>query len=183
MVRLTVVRLEYSANVASFNKTESHQGGHRCCGGRLPNSPCFLLCASRLVPSAHEGNDVVQVSANLHTDPAIQHIRKMDHPLRASEPFLLVGLLANYDKFETQNQYRVRLADYVDDNGMEKVIESIGWTCKLLQDRYIAILDDSPAVWSIGGTLSYVGLGALARTKAPAPVLSEDEQRTLFSEQ
>lgn len=107
----------------------------------------------------------------------------MDHPLRASEPFLLVGLLANYDKFETQNQYRVRLADYVDENGMEKVIESIGWTCKLLQERYVAVLDDSPAVWSIGGTLSYVGLGALARTKAPAPALSEDEQRTLFGEQ
>lgn len=107
----------------------------------------------------------------------------MDHPLRASEPFLLVGLLANYDKFETHNQYKVRLADHVDGAGMEKVIESIGWTCKLLQERYVAILDDSPAVWSIGGTLSYVGLGALARTKAPAPVLSEDEQRTLFAEQ
>jgi hypothetical protein len=107
----------------------------------------------------------------------------MDHPLRASEPFLLVGLLANYNKFETQNQYRVRLGDYVEKNGMEKVIDSIGWTCKLLQDRYIAVLDDTRAVWSIGGTLSYVGLGALARTKASAPVLSEDEQRTLFGEQ
>jgi hypothetical protein len=107
----------------------------------------------------------------------------MNHPLRASEPFLLVGLLANYDKFETHNQYKVRLADYLDDAGMEKVIESVGWTCKLLQELYVGIMDDSPAVWSIGGTLSYVGLGALARTKAPAPVLSEDEQRTLFAEQ
>lgn len=107
----------------------------------------------------------------------------MDHPLRASEPFLLVGLLANYDKFETHNQYRVRLADYVDENAMQKVVESIGWTCKLLQDHYIAILDDTPAAWSIGGTLSYVGLGALARTKPAAPVLSEEEQRKLFAEQ
>jgi hypothetical protein len=107
----------------------------------------------------------------------------MDHPLRASEPFLLLGLLANYDKFETHNQYRVRLADYLDDNGMKKVIESVGWTCKLLRERYVGILDDGPAVWSIGGTLSYVGLGALSRTKAPSPVLTEDEQRTLFGEQ
>ena len=107
----------------------------------------------------------------------------MNHPLKASEPFLLVGLLANYDKFETHNQYKVRLADYLDAAGMEKVIESIGWTCRLLQECYVAILDDSPAVWSIGGTLSYVGLGALARTKAPAPVLSEDDQRTLFADQ
>lgn len=107
----------------------------------------------------------------------------MNHPLKASEPFLLVGLLANYDKFETHNQYKVRLADYLDAAGMERVIESIGWTCRLLQECYVAILDDTPAVWSIGGTLSYVGLGALARTKASAPVLSEDDQRTLFADQ
>lgn len=107
----------------------------------------------------------------------------MDHPLRASEPFLLVGLLANYDKFETHNQYRVRLADYVNEDAMQKVIESIGWTCKLLQDRYLAILDDTPTAWSIGGTLSYVGLGALTRSRPAAPTLSEDEQRVLFGEQ
>lgn len=107
----------------------------------------------------------------------------MDHPLRALEPFLLIGLLANYDKFETHNQYRMRLADYVNEDAMQKVVESIGWTCKLLQDRYVAILDDTPAVWSLGGTLSYVGLGALSRTKPAPPVLGEDEQRTLFGEQ
>lgn len=114
---------------------------------------------------------------------AMQHIRRMDHPLRASEPFLLVGLLANYDKFETQNQYRERLGDYCEDEPIEKVVQSIGWTCKLLQDHYVSIFDDSPAVWSIGNTLSYVGLGALTRTKPSAPVLSEDEQRTLFAAQ
>ncbi|GAB7329524.1 hypothetical protein MBLNU13_g01293t2 [Cladosporium sp. NU13] len=132
------------------------------------------------------GYQTAPVSYFVHRDlfPALmKHIQEMDHPLQASEPFLLVGLLANYDKFETQNQYKVRLAEYLDGAGMEKVIESIGWTCKLLQDLYVGIMDDSPAVWSIGGTLSYVGLGALARTKAPAPVLSEDEQRTLFAEQ
>lgn len=107
----------------------------------------------------------------------------MDHPLRAAEPFLLVGLLANYDKFETQNQYKERLADFCEDEPVEKVVQSIGWTCKLLQDHYVAICDDSPAIWSIGNTLSYVGLGALTRTKPAAPVLSEDEQRILFAEQ
>lgn len=107
----------------------------------------------------------------------------MDHPLRAAEPFLLVGLLANYDKFETHNQYRVRLADYVNEDAMQKVVESIGWTCKLLQERYIAIQDDTPAAWSIGNTLSYVGLGALAKSRPTTPSLTEDEQRTLFAEQ
>lgn len=112
-----------------------------------------------------------------------QHIQTMDHPLRASEPFLLVGLLANYDKFETHNQYRTRLADFIDEGTMQKIIEAVGWTCKLLRDRYISVLDDTPTAWSIGGTLSYVGLGALTKTKPAAPVLSEDEQRTLFGEQ
>lgn len=107
----------------------------------------------------------------------------MDHPLRAAEPFLLVGLLANYDKFETHNQYRVRLADYVNEDAMQKVVESVGWTCKLLQERYIAVQDDTPAAWSIGNTLSYVGLGALARSRPATPILSEDEQRSLFAEQ
>lgn len=107
----------------------------------------------------------------------------MDHPLRAAEPFLLVGLLANYDKFETHNQYRVRLADYVNEDAMQKVVESIGWTCKLLQERYVSIQDDTPAAWSIGNTLSYVGLGALTRSRPATPILSEDEQRSLFAEQ
>lgn len=112
-----------------------------------------------------------------------QLVHQLDHALQASEPFLLAGLLANYNKFEVHNQYRVRFADFVNEDTMHKVIDSVGWTCTLLRDKYIAVQDDTPAGWSIVGTLSYVGLGALAGAKPAPPVLTEDQQRELFATQ
>lgn len=113
----------------------------------------------------------------------LQLIHQLENPLRAAEPFLLTGLLANYNKFEVHNQYRIRFSDFVNDETIQNMIESVGWTCTLLRELYIAIQDDTPATWSIGGTLSYVGLGSLAGAKPAAPVLTEDQQKELFSEQ
>ncbi len=110
-------------------------------------------------------------------------VNELENPLRAAEPLLLAGLLANYNKFEVQNQYGVRFSDFVNHDTMTSIVESTSWTCKLLRDRYIGIQDDTPAGWSLGGTLSYVGLGALAGAQAAAPVLTEDRQRELFLEQ
>lgn len=112
-----------------------------------------------------------------------QLVHQLESPLQASEPLLLTGLLANYNKFEIHNQYRVRFADFVNEETMTKVVQSLAWTSTLLLERYVAILDDTPSTWTIGGTLSYVGLGSLAGTKPAAPVLTEDQQRALFSEQ
>lgn len=96
----------------------------------------------------------------------------------------MTGLLANYNKFESHNQYRVRLADFVNEETMTKVVQSIAWTTTVLRERYIAIQDDTPVGWSIGGTLSYVGLGSLAGAKKSAAlVLTEDQQKELFAEQ
>ena len=66
---------------------------------------------------------------------------------------------------------------------MKSIIESMAWTCMLMRELYIAIQDDTPAGWSIGETLSYVGLGALAGAKPAPPVLTEDQQKELFLEQ
>lgn len=67
---------------------------------------------------------------------------------------------------------------------MTKVLETIAWTTTVLRERYIAIQDDTPAEWSIGGTLSYVGLGSLTGgKKATALVLTEVQQKELFTEQ
>lgn len=111
-------------------------------------------------------------------------VHQLESPLQASEPFLLTGLLANYNKFESHNQYRVRLADFVNEDTMTKVVESISWTTTVLRERYIAIQDDTPVGWSIGGTLSYVGLGSLTSAKKPAAlVLTEDQQKELFAAQ
>ena len=112
-----------------------------------------------------------------------QLIHQLENPLRASEPFLLTGLLANYNKFETHNQYRIRFSDFVNDEAMKSIVESVSWTCTLLRERYITIQDDTPTTWSIGGTLSYVGLGGLAGVKPAAPALTEEQQRELLLEQ
>ncbi|KAK5116357.1 hypothetical protein LTR62_007904 [Meristemomyces frigidus] len=101
----------------------------------------------------------------------------------STEPLLLAGLLANYGKFESHNQYRIRFSDFVNDEAMGRTVDSVGSTCVTLRQRYIAIQDDTPAAWSVAGTLSYVGLGALAGAKPAAPVLTEEQQRDLFPEQ
>jgi hypothetical protein len=110
-------------------------------------------------------------------------IHQLDSPLEASEPFLLIGLLANYNKFEVYNQYRVRFADFVNDEAMMRVVESVSWTCVLLRERYVAIQDDTPVGWSFSGTLSYIGLGSLTGAKQPGLVLTEEQQKELFLEQ
>lgn len=110
----------------------------------------------------------------------MQMVHQLENPLRAAEPLLLTGLLANYNKFEVHNQYRVRFSDFVNDEKMKSIVESISWTCNLLRERYVAIQDDTPVGWSISSTLSYVGLGALAGAKPATPALTAEQQRELF---
>ncbi|KAJ9645935.1 hypothetical protein H2199_002978 [Coniosporium tulheliwenetii] len=92
------------------------------------------------------------------------------------DPFVLLGLLANYNKFEFQNPYRSRLNDFVNDAAIQKMVLCVGSTCSSIRDKYTAIQDDSPAEWSIGSTLSYFGLGALtpkSRPTTPTPPVEE----------
>ena len=132
------------------------------------------------------GYQTALISYFLHRDlfPALMKlVNQLDNPLQASEPLLLAGLLANYNKFEVHNPYRVRFADFVNDDTMKRVIDSETFTCTLLRSHYIVIQDDTPTGWSVSGTLSYVGLGALAGAKPALPVLTEEQQRDLFAEQ
>lgn len=112
-----------------------------------------------------------------------QLINQLENPLRAVEPFLLTGLLSNYNKFEAANRYWTRFADFADTEAMKATVDSVGWTSMLLRERYVGIQDDTPAAWSISGTLSYIGLGSLAGAKPAPPVLTEGQQRELFLEQ
>jgi hypothetical protein len=97
------------------------------------------------------------------------------------EPFFLLGLLANYNKFEFQNPYRLRLDDFVNETTIKKIVYCIGSTCASARDKYIAIQDDLPEGWNLGSTLSYIGLGALAQGSRPAtPTPSTDEAKNLF---
>ncbi|KAF2766553.1 DUF1741-domain-containing protein [Teratosphaeria nubilosa] len=132
------------------------------------------------------GYQTALISYFIHRDffPALMKlVHQLESPLQAAEPLLLTGLLANYNKFESHNQYRVRFADFVNDQIMARVVESIAWTSVLLRTRYIAIQDDTPVEWSVAGTLSYVGLGALAGAKPTIPVLTEEQQRVAFADQ
>ena len=116
--------------------------------------------------------------------PALMKLlHQLENPLQASEPLLLTGLLANYNKFESNNQYRTRFADFVNEETMVKVVESVAWTTTVMRERYVAIQDDTPVGWSIGGTLSYVGLGALAGVKPAAATLTEEQQKEAFTQQ
>lgn len=99
------------------------------------------------------------------------------------QPFLLAGLLANYNKFESHNPYHVRFADFVNEDTIKKIVLCISASCKHMRDQYVAVQDDMPEGWSIGGTLSYIGLGVITGSKSAAPVLTEDEMKVLFVDQ
>ena len=77
----------------------------------------------------------------------------------------------------------MRFSDFVNEETMSKVVQSIAWTTAVLRERYIAIQDDTPVGWSIGGTLSYVGLGILTGAKSAAPALTDEQQKELFAQQ
>ncbi|KAK4991315.1 hypothetical protein LTR50_001900 [Elasticomyces elasticus] len=108
----------------------------------------------------------------------IKLVQDLEDPTESQEPLVLIALLANHNKFEMHNPYHVRLEDFANEPTIQKTAMSIGKACMTLRDRYIAIQEDAPASWSIGSTLSYIGL------KRPStPVHSEEEAKTLFAEQ
>jgi hypothetical protein len=95
--------------------------------------------------------------------------------------FYLLGLLTNYNKFEFQNPYRLRLDDFVNDSIIQKMIGSFGDNCLKLRDAYVAVQDDLPEGWTLGSTLSYIGLGALAPGSRPStPTPAADETKSMF---
>ena len=110
-------------------------------------------------------------------------IHDLERPADAAQPFLFAGLLANYNKFEARNLYHIRFADFLNATTIQKIVSCVDLSCSALRDHYVGIQDDMPESWSIGGTLSYLGLGALAGSKPAAPVVSEEEMKNLFAEQ
>jgi hypothetical protein len=95
---------------------------------------------------------------------------------------VLCGILANCNKFELYNPYQAKILTVIDPSTLRSVSDCIGHACCVVRDRYTAIQDDTPAAWSIGGALSYVGLGAMAGIKSPPPTPSDDEAKVLFAE-
>lgn len=116
------------------------------------------------------------------------------------DPYVLLGILANCkacgsscaslltifvcldNKFEFQNPYQLRLADFVNDTTIKKIIKEIGTTSYQARTEYIAIQEDLPESW-LGGVLSYVGLGAMSgvqKPKTPPPPSSPEAIKLAF---
>ncbi|KAA8914235.1 hypothetical protein FN846DRAFT_771263 [Sphaerosporella brunnea] len=89
------------------------------------------------------------------------------------EPFMLLGVLVNYNKFEFQNPYQLRLDDFVNEATIKRIVHEVGMTCILCRADYVAIQDDMPEGWSLNSVLSYVGLTMLAgsgpKPRTPPP--------------
>lgn len=85
--------------------------------------------------------------------------------MQVFEPFLLLGLLANYNKFEFQNPYQLRLDDFVNESSIQKIVKAVGTSCGALRNGYVAVQDDAPEGWTLISTLIFFGLGVLTPNK------------------
>lgn len=97
------------------------------------------------------------------------------------EPFLLLGLLANYNKFEFQNPYQLRLEDFVNESSIEKVAKGVGLACGGIRDGYTAVQDDVPEGWSFTNTLVFFGRALTPGAQnQPSPPTAE-EAKAMFA--
>jgi hypothetical protein len=111
-----------------------------------------------------------------------QFIHESDTPIQVFEPFVLLGILANYNKFEFQNPYQLRLDDFVNEASIQKIVKGVSLSCAALRNGYIAVHDDKPEGWTLTSTLIFFGLRALApgaRDRSNPP--TADEAKEMFA--
>lgn len=75
---------------------------------------------------------------------------------------MLISLLANYNKFEFQNPYQLRLNDFINETTIQIIIRAIGSACESARNDYILVQDDLPDGWTLSSTMNMLGLGAIA---------------------
>lgn len=85
---------------------------------------------------------------------------------------LLLGLLANFRRFESRNPYLVRMEDYVDEKAMERIITLIVLALGDVRSGYMAAQEE--------GTTSLLGnvMGALSLIKPSNPTPPSEPFRT-----
>ncbi|CAI7604830.1 unnamed protein product [Penicillium bialowiezense] len=116
-------------------------------------------------------------------DLSKQYVSDSETSLQVFEPFLLLGLFANYNKFEFQNPYQLRLDDFVNVSSIQKVAKGVGLACGGLRNGYVAVQDDIPEGWNLSNTLIFFGLRALApgaKDKATPP--SAEDAKAMFAD-
>lgn len=105
-----------------------------------------------------------------------QFVQDTESTSQISEPFTLLGLLANYNKFEFQNPYQLRLNDFVNEATIQKIIRSVGNDCQRLRAQYVDVQEDIPEGWTLSSTLNMIGLGAIASGGKPVPKAAFDPE-------
>ncbi|KAI9664344.1 MAG: hypothetical protein M1831_002277 [Alyxoria varia] len=109
-------------------------------------------------------------------------VQDVDDPHLMYEPCTLLGLLVNYNKFEFQNPYQLRLEDFVDDSTIHRMMNGIGTILLSSRNAYLNIQDDLTEGWSFASTLTYFGLGGLITTSRTAAAnLSEEDMKVAFA--
>ena len=101
----------------------------------------------------------------------IQFIQESTSPESVFKPFVLLGLLANYNKFEFRNPYRLRLEDFVNEEVIVKIVQGIGVACSHSRDHYVAIQEDVAEGWTLGNTLAYISFGVLTPARGSKSAL------------
>lgn len=114
----------------------------------------------------------------------LQLIQETGSTPKIFEPFTLIGLLANYNKFESQNPYQLRLNDFVNEDTIQKIIKNVGYTCQKLRAQFVDIQDDLPEGWTLSSTLNMIGLGVIAPGPKPEKklVYDADTAKKMFAE-
>ncbi|KAL9124644.1 MAG: hypothetical protein Q9217_006040 [Psora testacea] len=125
------------------------------------------------------------VSYFTHRDlfPALMKcINDLGNPQVVSKAFLLLGLLANYNKFELRNPYQLRLEDFVNESIVQRIVRALGTSMATSRDRYVALQEDIAEGWTFTNTLNYIGLGALAPSRPSTPTPKADDKKEDFGE-
>jgi len=139
------------------------------------NEPCLTsnICFSALG---------IRYSIRSQKLTRLQYLQESENSSRTFEPFLLLGLLVNYNKFEYRNPYRLRFEDFVNETTIQKIVTGLGNVLGQSRSKYSAVLDDVPKEgWTLSSTLTYIGLGVLAPIKAITPTVTADDSTERFA--
>ena len=104
-----------------------------------------------------------------------------DNSTTMSRAFLLLGLLANYNRFEFLNPYRMRFEDFINESNIQRLIKAFGASMAKSRNRYVDVQDDVAEGWTLSSTLAYIGLGVLAPAK-PTSSTSTDHVKEGFGD-
>ncbi|OAA80690.1 hypothetical protein LEL_00235 [Akanthomyces lecanii RCEF 1005] len=116
--------------------------------------------------------------------PAVmKFIQDTQSPAMVLEPLILLSLLANYNKFEFQNPYQLRLNDFINERAITMIVNCIGLACQVTRIDYLNVQDDLPEGWTFSSALGMLGLGAIAPgpKQEKKPIYDAETAKQMFT--